>query len=137
MHKFELWLLLPDNVAPFFYDETYAKPTNSWLFDKFYPWFKAHRWSGSLHRWSRKNDCDNFARAFCTYAQDAHARTSGNDAEALAVGEFCYHASSNVQGPHAIVCAVTEDGLIFIEPQTGERLNLTPQEISTCFRVSF
>jgi len=38
---------------------------------------------------------------------------------------------------HAIVVALTDVGLVYIEPQTGEVLTLTPQEKASCFRVSF
>ncbi len=118
------------------YDATYGKPTVEWLLRKFYPWWKARRWEGNLDKWTRKNDCDNFGRAFAVAAQDAHADTNQAD-EGLAVGEFCYIGSSHVQGPHHIVAAFTDEGLIFIEPQTGQRLALTPAEIQTCFHAAF
>jgi hypothetical protein len=137
MTQAEIRAILPTFVAPFFYDTSYAKPTNDWLFLKFWPWFKQQRKELGLDVWDRRNDCDNFAHAYVAGAHDAHALTAGNDAEGLAVGEFCYHGTTHVQGPHAIVAAVTEDGLIFIEPQTGQRLALTPTEIQSCFRVSF
>jgi hypothetical protein len=121
-----------------FYDTTYARPTNDWLFNEFWPWFRKERRAVGVGQWTRRNDCDNFARAYCVFAQDAHAAHSdGAGAEAVAVGEFCYVGSSHVTRPHAIVCAFTEDGLIFIEPQTGQRLALTPQEILTCFHAAF
>lgn len=132
----EIAVFFPLWCPPFFYDTTYARPTNNWLFNQFYPWFKATRWAGNLDKWTRKNDCDNFARSFCAFAQDAHVPTT-NGADAVAVGEFCYVGSTHVQGPHAIVCAFTEDNLVFIEPQTGQRLALTPTEIQSCFRVTF
>jgi hypothetical protein len=130
----QLRALLPDRAMVFFYDTSYACPTQAWLTEKFYPWFKAQRWGGNWDKWQRKNDCDNFARAYCVFAQDAHASTPGNDAEALAVGEFCYFSPG---GAHAIICAVTDKGTIYIEPQNGQILNLTPQEIQTCFHASF
>jgi hypothetical protein len=124
----------PHWVAPFCYDVSYAMPTKDWLLTKFYPWFKAQRWGGNWSTWQRKNDCDNFARAFCVFAQDAHAASAGSDAEGLAVGEFCFHSTS---GPHAIVCAIVETGIIYIEPQNGTELKLTKQEEQSCFRASF
>jgi hypothetical protein len=137
MTRADIQPFFPAWAPVFLYDESYARPTNDWIFNKFYPWFKTKRWNNDVSRWTRKNDCDNFARAFCVFAQDAHADSVGSTDEGLAVGEFCYIGSSHVKGPHAIVCAFTEDGLIFIEPQTGQRLALTPSEIQTCFRVSF
>lgn len=138
MTSAELRSLLPTPgwLAPFFYDGSYARVTNDWLFNKFTPWFIRDRKQRQLGTWSRKNDCDNAARTFCVLAQDAHVNTDQPD-EAVAVGEFCYIASTHVQGPHAIVLAVTEDGVVFLEPQDGRRLTLSPTEIQTCFRVSF
>jgi hypothetical protein len=128
------------NVAPLTlvicYDVDYNLPTTDWLLNKFWPWFQKTRWDGNLSKWSRKNDCDNFARAYVTFCQDAHARSFGS-AEGLAVGEFCYHGVSHVKGPHAIVAAFTEEGLIFIEPQNGQRIALSPGEITSCFHAAF
>jgi hypothetical protein len=129
----EIRTTFPAWMPPFCYDVSYAVPTRDWLLNKFYPWFKSERWGGGLSAWTRKNDCDNFARAFCVYCQDAHALTPQGD-EGLAVGEFCYQAAA---GPHAIVCAFTDAGRIFIEPQTGKEITLTEQEIKSCFRASF
>lgn len=114
-------------------DLTYAKPTFRWLSSTFYPWFWEHRTNLGLKNWTRKNDCDNFARAYAQAAADAHALTSGNELEGLAVGEFWYHQAKG--GGHAIVIAWTDLGRVFIEPQTGFRMNLTEAEIDSCFFV--
>lgn len=118
-------------------DADYAKPTTAWLRDAFWPWFQKQRFALGLHKWTRKNDCDGFARAYAQYASDCHALTSGEGREGLAVGEFFYVGTSHVQGPHAIIVAFTDDGKIYIEPQTGERLSLTPTEELSCFHVRF
>lgn len=129
----EIQSFFPPWTGVFFYDETYARPTNDWIFNRFYPWLR----SKHSTKWKRKKDCDNLARRFVIECQDAHA-DSGHPDEALAVGEFCYIGTTHVRGPHAIVVAFTEDaGPVFIEPQTGQRLALTPTEIQSCFRVSF
>jgi hypothetical protein len=121
----ELRAMFPHWSHAVLYDATYARVTNDWLFNKFALWF----WKKSS-KYTRKHDCDNFARKFCTEAQDAHAEST-NTAEAAAVGEFLY--TSTQLGRHAIVVALTEDPLpVFLEPQTGQRLHLTPQEISSC-----
>jgi hypothetical protein len=117
-------------------DETYARPTAAWLRDMFWPWFQRKRWDLGLSRWARKNDCDNFARAYAQYAADCHALTAGEEAEGLAVGEFCYIGTTHAKGPHAIVVAFTDEGKIYVEPQTGQRLALTPTEELSCFAVS-
>lgn len=115
-------------------DSTYAKPTAAWLRDSFWPWFQRKRWDLGLSKWTRKNDCDGFARAYAQYASDCHALTVGEDSEGLAVGQFHYVGA---QGPHAIAVAFTDEGRIHIEPQTGARLNLTPAEEMACFFAYF
>ncbi len=136
MTSAEIRLLFPVWSRGVFYDVTYALPTTRWLFDEFVPWFRTQRFKANRHKWERKNDCDNFARAFAVFAADAH-NEGRSDLEGIAVGVFCYIGSSHVRGPHAITCAITEEGLIFIEPQTGQRLALTPAEIQTCFHYEF
>lgn len=130
-----LSVLPPLLVRPFFYGLTYARPTTDWLLYKFAPWFRDVRWAANKNRWAPKNDCDKFARRWVIECQDAHS-DSTNDNTDLAVGEFCYISAN---GPHAIVIAIvdTPPTVLFIEPQTGSRLALTPNEILTCFRVSF
>ncbi len=113
-------------------DETYAKPTSAWLRDSFWPWFQRMRWDLGLKNWTRKNDCDGFARAYAQAASDCHALTVGEDDDGLAVGQFFYVGTSHAQGPHAIIVAFTDEGKIYIEPQTGQRLALTPIEELSC-----
>lgn len=118
-------------------DTDYALPTTSWLLTTFYPWWQDQRNSLGLTTWTRINDCDNFARAYAQAAQDCYALTpvDGTRPEALAVGELCYIKDGS--GGHAIVLAITEDGKVFIEPQTGKRIFLSPTEIDSCFFVRF
>ncbi len=127
----------PSWTPTIFSDATCAKPAVAWLLLKFWPWFERQRFNLGLNKWTRKNDCDNFARAYAQAAADCHALTVGEDSEGLAVGEFYYHATTQVKGPHAIVVAFTDEGKVFIEPQTGKRLTLTPTEESSCFFVRF
>lgn len=117
-------------------DTEYAEPELAWLQSEFWDWFKARRWKLGLDRWTRRNDCDNFARSYAQDCADCWAVTPGPpDCEGCAVGEFFY-VSRN--GPHAIVIACTADrGRVYIEPQTGGTLTLTPQEEQSCFFVRF
>ena len=118
-----------------FADASYARPTLRWLQGQFWDAFRQDRWA-KVGSYSRKNDCDNWARAFAQLAQDSHAQTrSGSDDEALAVGEFFYTKASG-EG-HAINAAFTDVGLVFIEPQNGLTLKLTTSEILSCFFVRF
>lgn len=118
-------------------DDTYAKPTVAWLRDKFWPWYVKQRFNLGLAKWERKNDCDNFSRAYAQNASDCHALTAGESSEGLAVGEFWYVGTSHVQGPHAINVAFTDEGKVYVEPQSGQRLALTPTEEQSAFYVRF
>ena len=132
----EIKAFFPAWLPPFFYDDSYAVPTADWLLNGFFPAWRTERTAKGLWQYTRENDCDNYARAFCVGAQDAWAQSHSDDDEAVAVGEFCYVRADGA-GSHCIVAAFCETGLIFIEPQTGQRLALTPTEISTCFRCAF
>lgn len=122
-------------------DTDYACPTLRWLQGPFWDSFQADRWAKGLRVWERKNDCDNFARAYAQHAQDCHAlsrRTQDADSstEGLAVGEIFYTQEKS-GGGHAIVCAFTDAGRLFIEPQNGLTLALTEREIDSIFFVRF
>jgi len=128
----ELQALLPRQaILP---DLTYAQPTLAWLQGAFWQSFKADRWA-KVGSYTRKNDCDNWARAYAQHAQDCHAMSKGSDAEGLAVGEFFYTKDSG-EG-HAICIAVINDQVTYLEPQDGLTLNLTINEILSCAFVRF
>lgn len=130
--SFELRVQLPLSFSSILSDETYACPTLQWLTGDFWTWFKSKRWELGLTTWKRNNDCDNFARAYAQYAADCHALTT-DAAEGLAVGEFYYTRADGAK--HAIIVALTDVGVVYIEPQLGTQLMLTPQEIASCFFV--
>lgn len=118
-------------------DDSYAVPTLRWLQGAFWDSFLAERWAKGLKTWERRNDCDNFARAFAQHAQDCHAISTGRDDEGLAVGEFFY--TRRTGDGHAIVVAFVDDDhrRVFIEPQNGQVIDLTPAEIASCSFVRF
>lgn len=116
-------------------DATYATPTLAYLTGPFFRFFWNQRTNAGLMKWERKNDCDNFARAYAQCAADAHALTTAGTSEGLAVGEFDHHKAG--AGPHAIIVAFTDAGQVFIEPQNGKQITLTPDEIASCFHVRF
>jgi hypothetical protein len=133
----DLRMLLPLGPQVIMADAAYACPTEAWLSGKFWDWFHGMRWNLGLNNWTRRNDCDNFARAYAQAAADAHALTElGNEVEGLAVGEFYYFRAVD-HGAHAIVVAVTENGLRFIEPQNGQFIKLSEEEINSCFFARF
>lgn len=130
----QLRQLVPGAFCP---DQNYAVPTSAWLLKEFYPWFWQMRTALGLRVYSRRNDCDNYARAAAQAAEDCHSLTAGGpDAEGLAVGEFWYRKDSG-EG-HAICVAIVDDGRrIFFEPQSGDELKLTSKEFASCYFARF
>lgn len=135
----EIRAQFPPWVRVICYDETYAKPTVAWIRDKFWPWHQKRRFDLGLHKHDRRNDCDNHMRSFAQSAADCHALTVGDvlTPEGLAIGEFMYVGTTHVKGPHGINVSFTDDGKVFWEPQTGQRLALTPLEEMSVFDIRF
>jgi hypothetical protein len=122
--------------APTFTAATrYAQPTLPWLTGPFRDYFRQQLFDLRLDRWRVRWECRDFARAFAHYAQLAHALTPGGDAasDCLAVGELWYHPRNDAAVGHAINAAVVADALIFLEPQTGQCVNLTSAELSSAY----
>lgn len=118
----------------------YAKPTVAWLTGDFWQYFKAQLWDENLDKWTVTWECRDFARAFACLAQVCNAKTPGIPAgvDALAVGEFWFHPDGNPPfQDHAICPCVTDEGLIFIDPQTGLLRPVSSNELLTCVFCRF
>lgn len=92
---------------------------------------------GLAGQWDSRFDCNRFASlyiglAHAKYAVKAWHQPTGP--QALALAEVWYRSA---RGPHAIVAALTERGLIFIEPQNGREISLTPQEQAHIYFVKW
>ena len=121
-------------------DRDYAEVKRSYLLGSYYTYFKTFLFGNRNESpvvWSPKFDCDDFARLFCALIMLAHFQGQGSAAEGVAVGEIHYFQKADPTKGHAIVCAYTDAGRIFIEPQTGEELKLTNEEIRTVFFARF
>jgi hypothetical protein len=119
-------------------DRDYAEVKLSYLTGSFYSYFKNFLFGNSSESpivWAPKFDCDDFARLFCALLMLGHFQSQGSAAEGVAVGEI--HFIQRTGSGHAIVCAFTEQGRKFIEPQTGAILQLTDEEIASIFFVRF
>ena len=89
--------------------------------------------------WDANASCTAFADLYadlakCEYYQ-LEFRTV-TQATAPAVGSVWYVKDDNRQG-HAIVMVLTERGRLFIEPQTGAVVTLTPAEIASIWHAQF
>lgn len=92
-----------------------------------------------LVKWDERFDCNHFASLYISLAHSKYAVAawhSYSKAQALALAEVWY-IQERSGGGHAIVAAQTERGLIFIEPQTGKEVILTPAERQSIFLVKW
>jgi hypothetical protein len=127
----EVRLLIPRAYVG---DESYAEVNSAWL-PAYYSRFRTELSRLGIMRGTERFDCNRFAEMNTGMAQIMFFREvfhSGIAAQALAVGPFWYWPEGS-QSIHAIVQIVTERGVIFLDPQTGVILELTPAEIASAF----
>lgn len=119
-------------------DDAYAEVSSAWL-KAYYSDYRRTLFREGVVRWDEAFDCDNFASLYVGLANlrfftaSFHSRT---EAQSLALGEYWYRPAGGLQG-HAIVTALTERGQIFLEPQSGQELHLSPDEQLSRFLVKF
>lgn len=120
-------------------DTTYAVVDSSALPAMFDDLQAAVFRQGLAGKWDSRFDCNRFASLYIGLAHAKYAAKAWNQPtgpQALALAEIWYrpdHAPQFIG--HAIVAALTERGLLFIEPQTGREIPLSPRErasISLC-----
>jgi hypothetical protein len=129
--------LCPDLTNIFCADRNYAEVKKDYLLKNFYNWYKGFLFNQDVVRWDTRFDCDDFARSYSTLIQLAHFQAKGNNDEGVAVGEIFFHINGDPTKGHAINCAFTEEGLIFIEPQNGTQLHLSNEEVNSIFFARF
>ncbi len=116
-------------------DETFAQVNSAWL-RPFYDEFRAEIFDHGVVKWDARFDCNHFAGYYTALAQTKFYLAnfhSGTKAQSLAVGVYWYRPAASPTKAHAIVAALTERGLVFIEPQSGAELALTPAERASAF----
>lgn len=87
-----------------------------------------------LVKWDARFDCNRFAGLWIGVAQARYAVAawhSSTPAKALALAEVWYRHPGG--GGHAIVQAITERGPVYLEPQTGAEITLTPAQEAAVF----
>lgn len=117
-------------------DVDYALPKASWLTGTFYDFYNGWRFDHNLNEWANKNDCDNFASLFYAFSQICHAK-SNREEQGIAVGELFYFIGGDKNRGHAINIAMTDKGLIAIEPQNGRIQELTKAEKESAWFIRF
>lgn len=115
-------------------EAVYAEVNSRWL-PHWYRTYRQQLFKIGLVRWDSRFDCNRFADFYSNLAQayfSVEMFHSATPAQALAMGPFWY-VRADGKGSHAIVQAMTERGRIFIDPQTGEELQLTALEQQSGF----
>lgn len=140
-------------------DAHYVFPSSEWLFGAFARSLAILRTQFELSEWQAEaGDCDDFEDLAVFYARFLHRRELALEREAaraqaeeppaaaaIAFGSFEYLIGGLEGGleenGHAINCAVVSESgrpaLVFFEPQSGERVDLTPSEICSCLEIRF
>lgn len=124
---------IPGVVLP---DEGYAQVRSAWL-PGYYQEFREDLFRRDVVKWEGRFDCNKFATAYASGAQMRFYRDqfhSWNPAQALAIGEVWYLSP---RGPHAINVALTDRGMLFIEPQTGQEITLSSVEKQSIYYARF
>lgn len=131
--NFELNFLL--GGASFTGDNSYEHVTKAQLASVYEDFKKELFRKGIVHGDPRTFDCNRFAGYYVSLFQIWYANAtwrSRGTAQAPAVGQYWYHQDSSKQN-HAVVVALTDEGLVWLEPQTGQFLELTPAEKNSRF----
>lgn len=118
----------------YFGDEAYAEVNSAWL-KPFYARFRSELSRLGIVKWDERFDCNRFVELYTGLAQADFYRCnfhSDTKARALALGPYWY-VRANGKGSHAVVQILTERGRIFVDPQTGAEVNLTPQETRVAY----
>lgn len=117
---------------------TYAVPTTKWLRGPFWDFFHGRLWNANLDKWAVRWECRDFARAYAAMALECWALTQGGTGDdGLAVGEMWFIPAGKTNVGHAVCPAITDDGLIFIDPQTNQLWPYSPEEFSSRYFLRF
>jgi hypothetical protein len=116
-----------------FGDSTYAEVNSAWL-PEWYELYRRRLFDMGIVRWSVNFDCNRFADLYVSMAQacNSDATFHAESKPSLAIGTVWYRRDES-GSLHAIVQAFTERGRIFVDPQTGEIVNLSSGEVRSIF----
>ena len=115
-------------------DVTYAQVNSAWL-KKFYERYRADLSRMGVVKWDQRFDCRRFAGMYTELAQSEFFQESFHSSEpahTLALGPVWY-LRDNGKGGHAIIVAFTERGRLFIDPQTGQEVELSTREVASIY----
>jgi hypothetical protein len=120
-------------------DLTYAEVDSRWL-GSFHNKLHKDFISNGIVDWEDSFDCSKFAAAYCAAAQMEYYKSISSKwksgmATALGVGEIWY-VTPNGRG-HAVVLVLSDVGSLYIDPQTGKIVELTPEEEKSIYFARF
>jgi hypothetical protein len=122
--------------AAHFSDADYVPIVEAWLLGQYAKWYRQLLILWKVVTWRAHFDCDNYASLYFALAQLCYGRMKGVEGHALAIGEVWYMQDSG--GAHAINCAFVDDNrLIFIEPQTQKKIELSDKERRSIYFTRF
>lgn len=122
----------------FFGDDSYAEVNSAWL-KHWYGDYRAELRRLGVVQWDVRFDCNRFVEFYSGLAQAYFYRSTFNSAtaaRALALGPIWYVRDGGNRR-HALVQALTERGRVFIDPQTGDEVELTPTEKASAYLQVF
>lgn len=120
--------MLGQTSAMFFGDELYAEVNSTWL-RAFQRDYRAELFRLGVVKWDARFNCQRFVELYVGLAQARYfhvAFHTWQPAGALAIGPVWYVRGDGTG--HAVVQAVTERGTLFIDPQSGEEVELSAAE---------
>ena len=109
-----------------------------WLVKSYHDIFWAKIFDESITKWDNRANCTIFTEEYVGILQKMYFRDhfhSFSKTERLAIGEFWYipNPTAPLSG-HSVVIAYTNKGVVFIEPQSREKIqlvNLTEADIAS------
>lgn len=141
MTQGEIQAFFPGPQAINFGGALYAVPALDWLLGPFWEFFRARYWATNSDKWKFRWECRDFARAYACAAQECWGASNpagAEDSDALAVGEIWFIPDAgHPEIGHAVCAAITEAGLVFIEPQTGRPYPMTPGQLASRYFLRF
>ena len=116
--------------------DNYHVPTLAWLQGPFYEAFHTDLWNNALDTWQVRWECRDFARHYASLAMKCWALTKDpSQDDALAIGEFWHKPTPSTA--HAINACITDQGLVFIDPQNNSICQLSAEQLQSCFFLRF
>lgn len=114
-------------------------PTLRFIQGEGYAFFLRRYWAEGLGRWTVRWQCRDFASAFRLAMVECWALTNTvSPDDGLAIGEIWFNPdpAKPLEG-HAICPVFTENGLQFLEPQTGQLCPLAPAQFESRYSLRF